>query len=108
MKKTWIVVGLTCAIAFAAGAPALAADAVDGKGLYDKKCAMCHGKDGVAGKMGAGSANFNDPKFQEANTAEKIAELTKAGVPDTKMMAFADKMTDAEIKAVAEYIKTLK
>ena len=35
----------------------------DGKTLYGKKCASCHGADGVAKASGKGSANFNDPSF---------------------------------------------
>ena len=78
----------------------------DGQALYDKKCAMCHGKDGVAKKMGEGSGNFNDPEWQKANTVESIVKITTEG--KDKMPAYKDKLSDEEMKAIAEYILTLK
>ena len=107
MRRALIAVGVVLVLGLAVAAPAVAEDA-NGAELYAKKCAMCHGKDGVANKMATGSANFNDPEFQKEFSAEKIAEITKNGVPDTKMMKFEGKLTDAEIQAVAAYIKTLK
>ncbi len=60
---------------------------------------MCHGKNGVALKMGEGSKNLNDPEWQ--NSAN-LAEVIKI-VADGK-----DKMTAAEIKASSAYALTLK
>jgi mono/diheme cytochrome c family protein len=104
MKKLVLVV---CALAAAAlaGAPAARA-AADGKALYEAKCAMCHGKDGVAKPMAKGSANLNDPKYQAATTVDQIVEVTEKG--KGKMPAYTGKMTPEEIKAVAEYVKTMK
>jgi cytochrome c6 len=86
-----------------AGGMALAAE--DGKALYDKKCAMCHGKDGVAhASMGKGSANFNDAAYTAS--IDDIVKVTLAG--KNKMPAYEGKMTADEVKAVAEYILTLK
>jgi mono/diheme cytochrome c family protein len=86
-------------------APGLAADE-DGKSIYDKKCAMCHGKDGVAKKLAEGSANLNDPEWQEKSTLEEIIRVTTEGV--NKMPAYEEKLTPEQIKLVAEYIKTLQ
>jgi len=83
------------------------ADGVDGKKLYDTKCAMCHGKDGVAKAMGVGSANFNDAEWKKANPLEKIIRETAEGTPDTKMQGYKNKLSEAEIKAISEYIKAL-
>ena len=88
--------------------PALAQGAPNGQELYDKKCAMCHGKDGVAKGMGQGSANLNDAAWQEKNPVDAIIKVTADGVADTKMPGYKDKMTADEIKAISEYIKTLK
>jgi mono/diheme cytochrome c family protein len=74
--------------------------------LYNKKCAMCHGKDGVAKKMGAGSANLNDPEWKKANSAETITKITAEG--SGKMPKYSDKLTADEIKAIADYILTLE
>ena len=86
-------------------APGLAADE-EVKSIYDKKCAMCHGKDGVAKKLGKGSANLNDPEWQEKTTLEEIIRVTAEG--EGKMPGYEDKLTPEQIKLVAEYIKTLR
>jgi cytochrome c6 len=85
-------------------APALAQ--ADGKALYESKCAMCHGKDGVAKPMAKGSANLNDPAYQKANDVAAIVKVTVEG--KNKMPAYKGKLSDAEIQAVAAHVKTLK
>jgi len=98
---------LLCALALIALASAPAAQAAaDGKALYDAKCAMCHGKDGVAKPMAKGSANFNDAKWQEATKLEAIETAVSDG--KGKMKGYKGKMTPEEIKAAAEYVKTIK
>ena len=87
----------------AAVVPALAAD--DGKALYDSKCAMCHGADGVAKKMGAGSKNLNDPEWKKTATADGIIKISKEG--KGKMKGLGEKLNDAQLKAVADYVLTL-
>jgi cytochrome c oxidase cbb3-type subunit 3 len=103
MKKL-VLLAAACAVIALAAAPA--AQAADGKALYDAKCAMCHGKDGVAKPMAKPSANLNDAKWQEATKVEAIVAVTTDG--KGKMKGYKDKMTADEIKAVAEYVKTLK
>jgi mono/diheme cytochrome c family protein len=103
MKKITL---LLSALAAAAVAGAPAAQAADAKALYEAKCAMCHGKDGVAKPMAKGSANLNDAKWQADTTVEKIVEVTEVG--KGKMPGYKGKMTPEEIKAVAEYVKTMK
>lgn len=85
-------------------APVLAADP-DGKGLYEAKCAMCHGKDGVAKPLAKGSGNFNDAAWQKANPAEAIEKVTTDG--KGKMKGYAGKLTSEEIQAVAAHVKSL-
>ncbi len=77
-----------------------------GKVLFDRKCAMCHGKDGVAKKMAEGSANLNDPEWQESNSAESIVTVITEG--RGKMKGYDGRLTEAEIKQIADYVKTLK
>jgi len=84
--------------------PALAAE--DGKTLYDAKCALCHGKDGVAKSTAKGSANLNDPEYQKANDVAAIVKVTAEG--KGKMPKYQDKLTADQIKLIAEYIKTMK
>lgn len=104
MKK---LVGLLAAFAVVAlVAVPLAHAEADGKALYDAKCAMCHGKDGVAKSVAKGSGNFNDAKWQEANGADVIEKVITDG--KGKMKGYKDKMSGDEIKAVAKYVKTIK
>ena len=79
--------------------------AEDGKPLFERKCAMCHGKDGVAKPMAKGSGNFNDPKWQGANPAETIEKVISGG--KEKMKGYKDQLTPEQIRALAAYIKTL-
>ena len=78
----------------------------EGMELYNKKCAMCHGKDGVAKTMAKGSADLNDPEWQKTSTVEAIVKITTEG--KGKMPAYAEKLSADEIRAVATYVKTLK
>lgn len=97
------IVAAALALSLAA-APALAADP-DGKALYEAKCAMCHGKDGVAKPLAKGSGNFNDAAWQKANPDEAIEKVATDG--KGKMKGYAGKLTPEEIKAVAAHVKTL-
>jgi cytochrome c6 len=103
MKKLALLLA-ACAVIALAVAPA--AQAADGKALYDAKCAMCHGKDGVAKPMAKGSANLNDAKWQEATKVEAVETVVTDG--KGKMKGYKDKMSGEEIKAVATYVKTIK
>lgn len=101
MKK---MVVLLVAFAFClAVVPAFAAE--DGKALYGSKCAMCHGADGVAKKMGAGSKNFNDPAWAKAETADGIVKIITDG--KGKMKGLGEKVNADQAKAIAEYALTL-
>ena len=88
---------------FGLAVPVLAAE--DGKALYESKCAMCHGMDGVAKKMAAGSKNFNDPAWKKAATVDSIVKDTKDGVG--KMKGLGEKLNAEQMKAIAEYTLTL-
>lgn len=98
------VVVLMVAFAFVlAVVPAFAAE--DGKALYGSKCAMCHGADGVAKKMAAGSKNFNDAAWKKTETEEGITKIIKEG--KGKMKGLGDKVTADQAKAIADYVLTL-
>ena len=78
-----------------------ASAAPDGKALYGSKCAMCHGQDGVAKKMGEPSKNFNAADFKKEATVESIIKDTKDGKGKMKPIK---NLTDDDMKAIAEYI----
>ena len=73
--------------------------------LFEKKCAICHGKDGHATPMGQkmGAKDLTalaDPK----GDLKPVVAAIEAGKPP-KMQAFKGKLTDAQIEALARYIR---
>jgi mono/diheme cytochrome c family protein len=85
---------------------ARAADAPDGKALYESKCTMCHDQQGTPKKMGEGSANLGDPKWQAQNSVEAVVKVITEG--KGKMKPYKERLSAEEIAAVAAYVKTLK
>jgi cytochrome c6 len=70
---------------------------------YKEKCAMCHGKDGQGGKMGTKA--FASAEVQALSDAELTAAISKGKPP--KMPAYEGKITDAEIKDLVAYVRSL-
>jgi mono/diheme cytochrome c family protein len=86
--------------------PAFAQDS--GPDIYKAKCAMCHGADGL-GATPAGKAmkavSFKDPAVVKAPDTELIAAVKNG---KNKMPPNVGKLTDAQIKVVVAYIRTLQ
>ena len=100
--KAAAVILLAASIAGPAFAQAPGAD------TYKAKCAMCHGADGLAATpMGKNMKilSFKAPEMVKASGAQFIAS-TKNG--KNKMPAYNGKLTDAQIKDVVAYIRTLQ
>ncbi|MGA3373875.1 MAG: cytochrome c [Terracidiphilus sp.] len=79
-----------------------------GADTYKAKCAMCHGADGLAATpMGKTMKilSLKDPAMVKASDAQFIAS-TKNG--KNRMPAYSGKLTDAQIKDVIAYIRTLQ
>jgi mono/diheme cytochrome c family protein len=79
-----------------------------GADTYKAKCMMCHAADGSgstpAGKA-MGAIPFSSPALVKASDADLIAATTKG---KGKMPAYSGKLTDAQIKDVVAYIRTLQ
>lgn len=101
--RRYVLSAVATALALAVALPAAAAP--DGKALFEQKCALCHGKNGVAKPAGKGSMNFNDPAFQKAWSLDAIAKVTAEG--KGKMPAYRSKLSAEEIRAIAAHVKTL-
>ena len=93
--------------------PRLSADAKDN---WTTSCKNCHGPDGAghtkAGRM-KGVKDFTDAKYQQGFTDVEAAKRIKEGLKDAdtgkeKMKAFGDKYSDAEIKALVDYVRTFQ
>jgi mono/diheme cytochrome c family protein len=87
--------------------PAFAQNA--GADTYKAKCAMCHGADGL-GNTPAGknlkAASFKDPALVKAPDAQLISAVKNG---KGKMSAsIGAKLTDAQIKDVIAYVRTLQ
>jgi cytochrome c6 len=104
--KTFLIRVAVLSIAAAIINPAFAQSG--GADVYKAKCQMCHGADG-AGTTPAGkhlnAASFKDPAIVNASDADLIAAVTNG---KGKMPANKGKLTDAQIKAVIAYVRTLQ
>ena len=79
-----------------------------GADTYKAKCAMCHGADGLAASTMAKNMkilSFKDPAMIKAPDAQFIASTTNG---KGTMKGYKDKLTDAQIKEVIAYIRTLQ
>lgn len=89
--------------------PALAEEAPDGAAIYRAKCKSCHGADGRAdtkiGRQGK-IEDFSTAAWQAEFTDAKILEVLNDGVKNTKMKAYKDRLTPAELDAVAKHLRT--
>jgi cytochrome c6 len=80
-----------------------------GADIFKTKCAMCHGDDGLGntpvGKP-MGVVSYKSPEVLKMTTAAMTA-IVKNG-KNNKMPAFNGLLTDAQIKDVLLYVRTLQ
>jgi len=93
----------TLAIALA---PAHSAGQPDGSAIFKQKCASCHGPDG-RGIASIRTPDFSNPAVQNSLTDQQIARIIANGKPGTMMPAWKRKLTNDEINAVRDFIRTL-
>ncbi len=108
MKK---IIVLAAIVAMAA---ALRTSAADGKDLYEKSCAKCHGADGKgATKMGQklGAKDYSDAKVQDELKDDAANKAIKEGVTDKDgkvLMKPTEGVSDDDAKALVAYMRTFK
>jgi mono/diheme cytochrome c family protein len=106
-----ILIAAVAGLTFAATQPAHAAE---GKAVWQKACAKCHGPDGKGDTpMGRRLEirDLTDPKVQASFTDAIAVKDVKEGVTvdgRKKMPAYADTLTQAQIKDVVAYLRTFK
>jgi mono/diheme cytochrome c family protein len=79
-----------------------------GADTYKAKCAMCHGADGLATSPIAKNMkvlSFKDPAMLKASDAQFIASTDNG---KGKMQGYKGKLTDAQIRDVIKYVRTLQ
>ena len=96
-------------LAVAIGTPAEAA-ASDGARVYAERCAVCHGDDGrgdgpAAAALVPKPRNLRDAAYWKDRTPAAVVAVIHDGKPGTMMMGFRDVLSDAEIAAVADYVR---
>lgn len=86
----------------------MGAFAANGEAVYKAKCTTCHAADGsgatpMGKKMGLRDLGSADVQKQ---TDEQLTEITTNG--KGKMPAYSGKLSAEEIKAVVDFMRTLK
>lgn len=101
-SKQMVILCLAAALVTPAFAQSSGAD------IYKAKCLMCHGPDGMANNP-AGKAlkatSFKNPAVIKASDADLFAAVKNG---KGKMPAENGKLTDAQIKAAIQYVRTLE
>jgi mono/diheme cytochrome c family protein len=97
------VPALLLAGCFAAG-PVLAQDPMEeAKDLYKTKCIACHLADG---KGAMPEMNLSDEKWLHGSSVAEITKVISEGVPGKAMLPFKAQLTEAQIDALAQYVRT--
>jgi cbb3-type cytochrome c oxidase subunit III len=106
MIPVWLKLMLLGAVTAAVAAGPQDTPPPSGQSLYRRRCVMCHGPEGK-GFPALKSPDFTDPKWQASLKDKDLVEVIKNGKKETHMPAFADKLTDDEIKTVVAHIRSL-
>jgi len=116
LGTTFLSVSLLAAAVMFGARHACAEDAMDVPALWKKNCASCHGEDGK-GETKAGKTkkveDLTNPEVRAKFDKEKMIKSTKEGIKGDdgkdRMKPYAEKLSDAEITALVDYIiNTLK
>jgi mono/diheme cytochrome c family protein len=103
---------IVLALAFGRGR-AHAADAVDGKAVYEIRCAPCHGSGGAGDGPAAAALepkprNFRDAAFWRGRTRTSLRLTVEQGRPGTMMSPFKGVLSDDEIDGVVRYVESFR
>jgi cytochrome c len=106
--RTRTVGGWVVAVAMLVGLPG-GAWAADGKAVFAKKCASCHGDKGegkpaIAKMMKVEMRHLGAPEVQSKSDTVLVKNVTE-GVDKMKPVKG---MSEDEVKAVVAYVRTLK
>ena len=106
--KNWVIKASLVLLVAALAVPAMTFAADAGADLFAGKCAMCHGKNGDAEGVMAkklGVKPFSSAEVQKLTDAELTTTIEKG---KGKMPSYSGKLTDAQVKDLVKYIRSLK
>lgn len=81
--------------------------AADGKSIYDAQCKSCHGADGKMKALGKSNPVAGSKTVEADIKGYKAGTLNKHGMGSV-MKGNASKLSDADTKAVSDYLAGLK
>ena len=85
-----------------ASRPSAGPQSSDTANLYRVNCQMCHGP---GGKALIPEMAFVGRKWKYGTKSTDMAKIITEGVPGTPMLPFKSKLTAAQIKALARYVR---
>ena len=91
------------AIVLASSGAAFGADAA---ALWSQHCASCHGKDGSGNTTMGKKLGVKDYSKDQGFSDAEATNVIKNG--KGKMKSYKDKLSDAEVKALVAYVRSLK
>jgi cytochrome c6 len=83
-----------------------AAFGVGAGALWTQHCASCHGKDGSGNTMMGKKLGLKDYTKEQGFSDAEATNVIKNG--KGKMKGYKDKLSDADVKALVAYVRSLK
>ena len=83
-----------------------AAFGADAGALWAQHCASCHGKDGSGSTTMGKKLGLKDYTKEQGFSDAEAANVIKNG--KGKMKGYKDKLSDADVKALVAYVRSLK
>jgi cytochrome c6 len=80
--------------------------AADAGANWTQHCASCHGKDGSGNTMMGKKLGVKDYTKDQGFSDAEATNIIKNG--KGKMKGFKDKLSDADVKALVAYVRSLK
>ncbi|MEN8838986.1 MAG: cbb3-type cytochrome c oxidase N-terminal domain-containing protein, partial [Flavobacteriales bacterium] len=80
-----------------------ASDISKGKGIFEKKCVACHGKQGE----GVIGPNLTDKYWLHGGDIASVFKIVKYGKAEKGMQAWKDELNPIEMQQVSSYIKSI-
>ena len=80
--------------------------AADAAANWNQLCASCHGKDGSGNTAMGKKLGLKDYSKEQSFSDAEAANIIKNG--KGKMKGYKDKLSDADVKALVSYVRSLK